>query len=227
MTYRYPLTVSHLVQLGVISLMIGGVSCRQSISPGSIQPVVSTASTTPAAQDTPISRIYSTLEQATPVKSPALIALEKAPVSVAGLGPIKIGMTIEDAEKVSEVKFVLAPGSQRESCQYYLPKEMPEGFGLMVIEGRVIRIDIWPGSPIQTPSGIGIGSTEADIQAQYPADHLELAPHAFTQGKYLTFDPAEGGINLYQIVFETDSYGRVTQFRAGQFPAVTWREGCS
>lgn len=152
--------------------------------------------------------------------------LEQETVSVAGLGPIRLGMTIDEASEAAAVDFAIAPGDQAEVCQYYLPGGGIEGLGLMAIEGRIIRIDIWPGSAITTVSGIQIGATEAEVKAEYPGQIEEL-PHAYSDGKYLTYTASEDGRNLYRIVFETSPDGKVTQYRTGQFPAVTWVEGCS
>ena len=70
------------------------------------------------------------------------------------------------------------------------------------------------------------GSTEAELAALYPGQ-IEAVLKAETGGKYLTYRPNEDGRNLYRIVFETDAEGTVVQYRTGQFPAVTWLEGCS
>lgn len=156
----------------------------------------------------------------------SLHPLEKEQISINGFGAIRVGMSIEEASQVTGVEFAPTPGPQT-VCQYYQPTdEAIKGLGLMVIKGKVIRFDIWPGSPVKTLSGIGIGSTEAEIRASYP-EQLEEAPHDYTLGKYLTFTSPGDVRNLYRLVFETDETGVVTQYRAGQFPAVTWLEGCS
>ncbi len=153
--------------------------------------------------------------------------LAQAAISTVGLGPIQLGMTITEASQVADAEFELAPGDQDRVCQYYFPVDTSlDGLGLMVIEGRIIRIDIWPGSAIQTVSGAQIGMTEAALKALYPGQ-IEALPHAYTTGKYLTYTANTDGRNLYRIVFETSPEGIVTQYRTGQFPAVTWLEGCS
>ncbi|HIK46268.1 MAG TPA: hypothetical protein IGR64_15515, partial [Leptolyngbyaceae cyanobacterium M65_K2018_010] len=55
---------------------------------------------------------------------------------------------------------------------------------------------------------------------------LEVLPNPVTRGKTVIFKPKTPGEDLYRLVFETDERGRVVQFRAGQFPSVTWPEGC-
>lgn len=163
-------------------------------------------------------------------------ALEKESVSTGGLGPIRLGMTIQEAANAAQVSFVVAPLTQSAVCQYYLPENFDaekgkrtgpiDGIGLMVVNDQIIRIDIWPGSPVQTVSGLGLGSTTAEVEAAYD-QQIELTPHPYTDGKYLTLTPEASGSNLFSLVFETDKAGKVTQFRTGQLPAVTWPEGCS
>lgn len=162
--------------------------------------------------------------------------LEQESISVGGLGPVRLGMTVQEAANAAQVSFVVAPLTQSPECKYYLPevfnpeKGMPtapiDGIGLMVVNDQVIRIDIWPDSLVKTVSGLGISSTREEIEAAYDAK-VEVTPHPYTEGNYLTLTPDASGSNLYSLVFETDESGRVTQFRAGQLPAVTWTEGCS
>ena len=162
--------------------------------------------------------------------------LEKEAVSVGGLGPIRLGMTIQEAANAAQVSFVVAPMTQSAVCQYYLPEVFDsekaartasiDGIGLMVVNDQVIRIDIWPDSPVKTLSGLGIGATIEDVKAVYDGQ-VDVTPHPYTEGSYLTLTPDAAGSNLYTLVFETDKEGQVTQFRTGQFPAVTWVEGCS
>ncbi|MEO0868139.1 MAG: hypothetical protein AAFY17_06760 [Cyanobacteria bacterium J06642_11] len=162
--------------------------------------------------------------------------IEKETVSIGGLGPVMFGMTIQEAANAAKVSFVAAPSRQATVCQYYLPEKFDaakakrtgpiDGIGLMVVNDQIIRIDVWPGSPIKTRSGVGIGSTAEEVKRAYD-DNLEITDHPYTDGSYLTLDSEASGTNLYSLVFETDRSGQVVQFRAGQIPAVTWTEGCS
>jgi hypothetical protein len=155
--------------------------------------------------------------------------LENETLTLTGLGPIVIGMTVEQAERAAGITLVPSTASHTQACQYYLvaPDGLGESdLGFMVIDHRIIRIDAWPGSAVQTTSRIGIGALETEVKTQY-LGHLEETPHQYASGKYLTVVPDSSMANLYRMVFETDADGRITQFRAGQFPAVTWVEGCS
>ncbi|HEY9735157.1 MAG TPA: hypothetical protein V6D06_02705 [Trichocoleus sp.] len=147
-----------------------------------------------------------------------------AQLTTGGLGPLRLGMTVADAASAG-IELVPLEGSSRGECQYMRIAESFEPIGLMVVDGNIIRIDVWPGSLVKTKSGAQIGSTEAEVRNYYK-DRIETLANPATGGKYLVFTPSGAGEDLYRLVFETDAAGSVVEFRSGQFPAVTWPEGC-
>lgn len=152
------------------------------------------------------------------------LALLAAPLKTTGLGPIRIGMDLDDL-RAKGLTPVLIEEASNGQCQYYRIKDHGEPLGLMAIDDQVLRVDIWPGSLTTTRSGIRIGSTEQDLVRVY-GEQLEATVNPVTLGKTVIFTPQDPGEDVYRLVFETDDQGRVTQFRAGQFPSVTWAEGC-
>ncbi|MGB3199740.1 MAG: hypothetical protein WBA99_02490 [Nodosilinea sp.] len=160
----------------------------------------------------------------TDVDGAPTLALLAAQLKTTGLGPIRIGMDLEDLE-AAELNPVLIAEASSGQCQYYRIKDYAEPIGLMAIDDQVLRVDVWPGSLTTTRSGIRIGSTERDLVRVY-GDQLEAIANPVTLGKTVVFTPQDPGEDVYRLVFETDDQGRVTQFRAGQFPSVTWAEGC-
>ncbi|PZV02377.1 MAG: hypothetical protein DCF32_15195 [Leptolyngbya sp.] len=152
------------------------------------------------------------------------LALLAAPLKTTGLGPIRIGMELDDL-RAKGLTPVLIEDASNGQCQYYRIKDHGEPLGLMAIDDQVLRVDIWPGSLTTTRSGIRIGSTEKDLVRVY-GQQLEAIANPVTLGKTVIFTPQDPGENVYRLVFETDDQGRVTQFRTGQFPSVTWAEGC-
>lgn len=149
-----------------------------------------------------------------------------AKIDLTGLGPIRVGMTITEAMAAGGIALVSSTRRDK-TCRYYEPEAGPKGISFMVVDDRIIRIDVWSDSRVKTLSGAQIGSTEAELNALYPGQ-IEVTPNPFTQGNYLTYVPEAGsGEALYRLVFETNSAGKVTQFRTGQFPAVTWPKGCA
>ncbi len=217
--------VCHLSAIGLTSCLAATAQIATLRPVSLLVPHLVTRAT---AVDTLVSRVRHQFD--------TLHELEKESISIGGLGPVMLGMTIQEAANAAGVSFVTAPFSQSTVCQYYLPENFDadksvrtgpiDGIGLMVVNEQVIRIDIWPGSPVKTRSGIGIGSTIDEVKAAYDGK-LEVTDHPYTDGNYLTLDSEASGTNLYSLVFETDNSGKVVQFRAGQVPAVTWTEGCS
>lgn len=159
------------------------------------------------------------------VKTTPTLALLAAPLKTTGLGPIRIGMTLDDL-RAKGLTPVPIENTGSGECQYYRIEGYNEPLGLMAINDTVLRIDLLPGSLTATRSGIKIGSTERDLVKVYDQKQLEATANPVTLGKTVIFTPQDPGEDVYRLVFETDDQGRVIQFRAGQFPSVTWAEGC-
>lgn len=169
------------------------------------------------------------MERAIAASNPEILVeesvFEDAEVRLTGVGPVKIGMTLEEATDALGLPLVPIGSNVGGDCAYYQPDSVSQALGLMVVDNRVIRVDIWPGSSLATVSGVKIGSTDQDLQDIYPGQ-LETTPNPYTQGEFLTLVPQDPELALYRLVFETDDNGAVVQYRAGQFPAVTWPDGC-
>ena len=172
---------------------------------------------------------FPAMEQAIVAKNPDILPenaiFEEAEVKLTGVGPIRIGMTLEEATDALGLPVVPLGSNPSGECAYYQPDTLSQTLGFMVVDNRVIRVDIWPGSSLATVSGVAIGTTESELKALYPGQ-IEEAANPYTQGKFLTFVPNDPELGLYRLVFETDGQGKVVQFRTGQFPAVTWPDGC-
>ncbi|MGB3312540.1 MAG: hypothetical protein WBG32_10030 [Nodosilinea sp.] len=160
----------------------------------------------------------------TDIDATPILALLAADLKTTGLGPIRIGMDLEDLEAAGLTPVAIAEASNGQ-CQYYRIQDYGEPIGLMAIDDQILRVDIWPGSLTTTRSDIKIGSTERDLVRVY-GEQLEATANPVTLGKTVIFTPQDPGEDVYRLVFETDEQGRVTQFRSGQFPSVTWAEGC-
>ncbi|MFL5467752.1 MAG: hypothetical protein ACJ79N_11840 [Gemmatimonadaceae bacterium] len=141
-----------------------------------------------------------------------------------GLGPIQIGMTLDDAVNMGLLN---ENPNMKAECDFVFPavgSGIPDGVGVMVVRGKIARIDVDTGA-VTTEDGAKIGDTEDRLRSIY-GDELTVEPHKFFKnGHYLTVmgDSASAG---KAIVFETDD-NRVTMFRAGRLPEVKWVEGCT
>ncbi|MEM6716465.1 MAG: hypothetical protein AAF622_15445 [Cyanobacteria bacterium P01_C01_bin.147] len=169
------------------------------------------------------------MEQAIAASNPEILVkesvFEEAEVRLTGVGPIQIGMTLEEATDALGLPLVPIGSNAGGDCAYYQPDAVSQTLGLMVVDNRVIRVDVWPGSSLATVSGVKIGSTAQELQEIYP-EQLESTPNPYTQGEFFTLVPQDPELSLYRLVFETDDSDQVVQYRTGQFPAVTWPDGC-
>lgn len=140
-------------------------------------------------------------------------------VSEVGVGSAEIGMTVPEAGQYLGAS--LAPADSSDSCHYVKPENGPGGISFMIIDGRIARIDVDDQS-IPTSVGARVGDSEDRIKMLY-MNQVEVTPHKYTGGHYLTVVPANGSS---RIIFETDG-SKVTRYRAGRMPEVEWVEGCS
>lgn len=143
-------------------------------------------------------------------------------IEATGLGPIRIGMSVEAVVRALDGAVDVSEGLG--GCDYVIPRGWPEGISVMVVQGRVARIEVGQGT-IETTAGARVGMREQAVRALYPGQ-VEVRPHKYTEGEYLIVRPAGPHAADHRIVFETD--GSVVQrYRAGVLPAVEWVEGCA
>lgn len=135
-------------------------------------------------------------------------------------GPIPLGLELDDARDAAAVG--IDGPVPPEGCGYASIRRRGEGLGLMVVDGRLVRVDVSPPADVATERGARIGDTAERIHALY-GERLEARPHKYTDGQYLIASPPGGG--PYRIVFEVED-GRVQTYRAGRVPEVEWVEGC-
>jgi hypothetical protein len=147
-----------------------------------------------------------------------------------GIGPLRAGMTVAEAVKVLErAGLSVTPGDEK-GC-HYLKWSGPAGVRVMVDSGVVARVEV-DSSSVATAPGARVGDAESQIKAAY-AGRVAVQPHKYASGgHYLVVTPSpatekqisESG-TVFHIVFETDGQ-RVTKYRAGKEPQVSYVEGC-
>jgi hypothetical protein len=144
-------------------------------------------------------------------------------LAINGIGPIRVGMTIQEAEASARTRLISEERSE-ETCWYVKPQGGPRDISFMVIDGQIARVDISGNSPITTVSGARIGDSEDRIKSLYA---VRITPHEYVQGgHYLTFVPNDTSDRQYRMVFETDGK-RVKLIRSGRLPEVEYIEGCA
>jgi hypothetical protein len=153
---------------------------------------------------------------------------ERSKLAINGIGPIRVGMTVDEASKAGGIRLIRSGsrGIDEYQCSYVQPKGEPKGIRFMVTKGRIARVDI-TSKPITTLSGARIGDSENRILSLYPGQ-IKATPGYIGRepdGKYLTFVPKDAADKNYRIIFET-SKNRVDRFRSGKLPEVEYTEGC-
>ncbi len=142
-------------------------------------------------------------------------------VGLGSLGPIRAGMPVEQVLTMADFSGLerrQAPGD----CWYLRYRAGGPDFDLMILGGKVARIELNGASTLRTLSGATIGSSEAQLHEYYGAD-LEQQPAKYDPaGHTLTWRPPGGD---YGLRFET-SRGRVTAIQSGPWAQLHYVEGC-
>ena len=146
-------------------------------------------------------------------------------VTATGIGPVTVGMTVEQAQAAAQTPLVVEPFDP--ACYYAGPTDPAlERLSFMVTDDTIGTVDIFTPN-FATDRGIRVGAPESEVLAAYPGQ-VVVEDHVYVEGgHYLTVtDPADSGHGL---VFETDGTQAqaVTDYRAGRFPDVQYIEGCA
>jgi len=140
-----------------------------------------------------------------------------------GFGPVRVGMTVEQAGAALGRRLVPVITPPDEECATYGPESGFDGIAFLVARGVVVRTDVTAG-PTSTADGLTIGQTEAEAQRRY-GGRLAVGAHDYlVGGHYLTLIP-DAPDDGFRLVAETDGT-KVTGLRAGRMPEVEYSEGC-
>jgi hypothetical protein len=164
---------------------------------------------------------------AAPSEASATLSDTSWTVRMDGAGPLRVGMTVQEARTAlgGDFRPVAQSGGTGEGCTYAESARFPAGFAVMLDSGRIVRVEVRSGAT-PTPEGARIGDSEDRVRQTYPGRGMEL-PHKYVQGGHdMVIRPAAQADTTHLMIFETDG-GKVTRYRAGQRPQVEWVEGCS
>jgi hypothetical protein len=178
------------------------------------------------AEDSPTPPSSGSGEFASPTPTVAVAApvTEADELRLDGLGPMTIGMHVDDVERATGMAVDISSDFSPQ-CRYGHLVGGPHDLFLMFSRRVLVRIDIGNESAIETDTGIGVGDPISGVEDAY-GDKLqrELHPYLGDRGSYLIFDPEpEDGL---LIIFETNRRN-VTSFRSGFDQQVRYVEGCA
>lgn len=139
-----------------------------------------------------------------------------------GLGPLKIGMTIEEASKALGSPLSIDPHDQEAVNCSELDVPNRAGAGMIFEDRRLTRVEIFGSSRLKTSRGIRLGSTESNVKAKYAP--IEDVPQAYDDlpAKDLTWWVKK---DVRGIRFQTDTTRHVIAIFAGSH-AIRYIEGC-
>lgn len=157
---------------------------------------------------------------------------EQSKVSIYGIGPVRAGMTIDEASRAAGT-----PMSQEGQpiinkvvdgkilkCSYYIPQGGPEKVIFLGTDGIIGSVHI-ENKQITTVNGAKIGDTEEKIFSLYPGQIQVTIPPISGRGHYLTVIPTAAQDKNYRLIFFTLG-DVVLGFHAGKLPEVEFPEGC-
>jgi hypothetical protein len=138
-----------------------------------------------------------------------------------GLGPIRAGLNPDDAMALADWPAVTRK-AHTEAC-WIMPFEGGKSdFSLMIVDGKIARIEIKGESTLTTLSGAHVGMTEGALRSLY-GPKLESQPHKYdANGRVFVLKSSAGDHGLR---FET-SAGKVTVMHAGPWQHLNYVEGC-
>lgn len=144
------------------------------------------------------------------------------PVTMQGIGPLRVGISLETLRRRFGARLDGEGQDSGEPCTYWTSPRHP-GLAFMVVEGRLVRIDI-DDPAYRTRSGVRVGMSERDIRRIYGGRmRVEEHPYTHPEGKYLVYQARD---EPYGLIVETDD-GRALSMRVGYWENVQWIEGCS
>ncbi|MCY3651593.1 MAG: hypothetical protein OXH95_04240 [bacterium] len=175
----------------------------------------------PATADEPYPTTTTTAADSAP--TPELT--EEDVVILRGIGPVTLGMTVDEAVTASGLELTQDFGrASTDSCFYMTALTALPGVAFMVVDGEVVRIEIHSPSTLATRSGVRIGTSESSLREVYSAN-IQQVSGVLLEGPAWAFVPNDEADADYRIYFAVEN-GEVAHYRLGLKPAVDNAQGC-
>lgn len=143
------------------------------------------------------------------------------------LGPVRLGMTVDEAERAMGVDIETDDPDLTADCSYAYPQGGPEQVAFMLDEDRIVRFDVLGASSVRTPEGVTVGTDAEDVEAAY-GDTLVKSGSDASGGPVWYHVPEDPDLREYRYAFAIADDGRVIAIWAGGADRVEgYSEGCS
>jgi hypothetical protein len=147
-----------------------------------------------------------------------------------GIGKVRIGMSVKQAERTMGARLRSLIPDYGPGCWLAVRADgIDPGLSYMVENGRITRIDLstprdGTAPTISTAKGIGIGSTQADVELKYGSSGISArAPYGESDGdRWITVE----GTPALGIVISI-SGGKVVGLWGGLRQSIAYSEACS
>jgi hypothetical protein len=141
----------------------------------------------------------------------------------AALGPIEVGMTLEEAQRAAGVP--LHDEQLHPDCSEWFPFSESQAVEFVAVDGRLALIDV--GAPVVTAEGIGSGATRDDIASAYGAEHMHESTNRFGI-REISVSSTDPALTTFRMLFLLDRSGeRVERMRSGLAQEMVRDEGCA
>ncbi len=202
------------------SSLVSTTSAPVTTSSGGSEPSETTSATTVSQE---VATTTTATTEAPPTGTAELTSDDV--VTLRALGPVTLGMTVEEAVAASGLTLSQDFGrASTDNCYYVTAGAGLPGVAFMVVDGAVVRVEINAPSVIATRSGVRIGTPEASVREVY-SNNIQQANDAVSEGQALAFVPNDEADADYRIYFAIDG-GEVSSYRLGIRPAVDNLLGC-
>lgn len=143
-------------------------------------------------------------------------------IDAGGIGSLIVGMRVQDARLLG---YEFEQGATDDDCAEWrvLPTASNGAITVLSLGGIITRVSVTGDFGIQTPAGVAIGSSSADVLAAYPGAVIENAEYFDPPAREIfVWRDTENWTGLHFVINEQD---RVSEMQTGG--ALRDIEGCA
>ena len=144
-----------------------------------------------------------------------------AVITTSGVGPIKLGMTIDQARKAAR-RGIVAGSEVTKGCRH--DTVLPRRFGLTTLRFKgKIRVLYVRRTAMPTAKGVRVNDSLARLLSKYGSKLIERPSDVSPETRIFELH----GRGAREIQFSVNAADRITQIATGLRPEVDFSEGCA